>query len=427
MTTDRVIPQNVEAEEAVLGAMMLSPKAIDKVSDILDDADFFRESHARIYRVMLGLHGAGDPVDAITVTDELERRGELEDVGGRVRIHELAALVPSSVNVGHYAQIVREMATLRGLVHAGDEIARLGWEHRGEVRDLITQAEAYVLELTPRGERRETLYSSKDVVALFREKMANPVDDSVGGIPTPWSFIRPLKGGRLYVLAAYTADGKTATATQFLRAACEAGKRVDFASIEMSVADLADRLVSTFGVPHFMCQSGMVSEQYREGAEHALRLIEGWDFYIKDDETIDVAELRRHVRMRRPDMLIIDHLHRMEWKERRDLELAIRALTNIAREFDLPIVLLAQLNRSPDWKDPFPRPTLTRLRETAVLEQEAFAVWFVWRKRDEFQQPGTEAEFIIAKNRGGPLGWQRMEFVPSEVRFRPVGTPGMVA
>src|SRR5512132_4155142 len=143
-----VPPQNLEAEESVLGAMMLSPGAIGAVSEVLDAGDFYRESHAKIYRASLSLYARGEPVDAITLVDELEERGDLEDAGGRERIHELAALVPATANAGHYAKIVREMATLRGLIRAGGEIARLGWERPGDTTDLVDRAEQVVFDLS---------------------------------------------------------------------------------------------------------------------------------------------------------------------------------------------------------------------------------------------------------------------------------------
>src|SRR5438105_10417978 len=141
-------PQNLEAEESVLGAMLLSPGAIGAVSEILDAKDFYRESHAKMYRASLALYAKGEPVDAITLTDELEERGELEDVGGRVRLHELAALVPATANASHYARIVRETATLRGLIRAGGEISRLGWDRPGEAGDLVDRAEQIVFDLS---------------------------------------------------------------------------------------------------------------------------------------------------------------------------------------------------------------------------------------------------------------------------------------
>src|ERR687891_1737518 len=143
-----VPPQNLEAEESVLGAMMLSPGAIGAVSEVLDAGDFYRESHAKMYRAALSLYARGEPVDAITLVDELEERGDLEDVGGRVRIHELAALVPAAANAAHYARIVREMATLRGLIRAGGQIANLGVERPGETVDLVDRAEQIVFELS---------------------------------------------------------------------------------------------------------------------------------------------------------------------------------------------------------------------------------------------------------------------------------------
>ena len=143
-----VPPQNLEAEESVLGAMMLSPGAIGAVSEILDASDFYRESHAKIYRGALALYAKGEPVDAITLTDELQERAELDVVGGRVRLHELAALVPATANAAHYARIVRETATLRGLIRAGAEIARLGWERPGEAQDLVDRAEQVVFDLS---------------------------------------------------------------------------------------------------------------------------------------------------------------------------------------------------------------------------------------------------------------------------------------
>src|SRR5438128_8352599 len=141
-------PQNLEAEESVLGAMMLSPGAIGAVSEVLDASDFYRESHAKIYRTAVGLYTKGEPVDAITLVDELEERSELEDVGGRVRLHELAALVPATANAAHYARIVREMATLRGPIPAGHQIAQLGWERPGETQELVDRAEQIVFELS---------------------------------------------------------------------------------------------------------------------------------------------------------------------------------------------------------------------------------------------------------------------------------------
>ena len=143
-----VPPQNLDAEESVLGAMLLSPGAIGAVTEILDAGQFYRQSHGTIYKACLSLYASGEPVDAITVADQLEERGELDGVGGRVRIHELARLVPTTANAAHYARIVHEMAVLRGLITAGDEIAKMGWERGAEVDELLASAENIVYSLS---------------------------------------------------------------------------------------------------------------------------------------------------------------------------------------------------------------------------------------------------------------------------------------
>ncbi|HVS85749.1 MAG TPA: DnaB-like helicase N-terminal domain-containing protein, partial [Gaiellaceae bacterium] len=163
-----VPPQNLEAEESVLGAMMLAPGAIAAASEILDASDFYRESHAKIYRAALQLYGKNEPVDAITLTNELEQRGELEAVGGRVRLHELARLVPPAANARHYAEIVRETATLRGLIRAGGEIAQLGWEREGEPTELVARAEQLVYELGERRAQGELVLFKDTLVETFQ-------------------------------------------------------------------------------------------------------------------------------------------------------------------------------------------------------------------------------------------------------------------
>lgn len=408
-----VPPQALEAEESVLGAMMMSVNAIGAVSDILEPEDFYRDTHGRIYRTALEMYGKGEPVDAITLIDGLDRRNLLEDIGGRVRIHELARLVPSSANVKHYAGIVKDAAQRRGLIQAGMGISQLGWDG-GE--ELIERAEEMVMALAPHT-GHETVYTAKDCVERFRLKIESSKIIETQGIPSPWPFLGRLKGSRLYVLAGYTSHGKSAAAVQFIQPACEAGEKVVFVTNEMSEPDLTARLISTFGVPHHQCESGQIEGHYRSTVDSALSQIEEWDYRVVDDESVDLKALRRHVRIQRPGLLIIDHLHRFDWEDRRDLERTIKGITNLAREFDIPVLLLAQLSRTGDWKNPFPRPSLPQLRETAILEQEAWCVWFVWRKTDEFHQPGTEAELLISKNRGGQLDWKRMEFEPQYVRF----------
>src|ERR687891_2996200 len=207
-------PQNLEAEESVLGAMMLSPGAIGAVSEILDAGDFYRESHAKIYRAALSLYGKGEPVDAITLVDELDERSELEDVGGKVRVHELAALVPATANAGHYARIVREAATLRGLIHAGAEIARLGWERPGDATELVDQAEQIVFDLSQQRAKgefthiEELLKESFERITALYESGAD-----VTGVPSGFRDLDRITSGfqegNLIIVAARPSMGKS--------------------------------------------------------------------------------------------------------------------------------------------------------------------------------------------------------------------------
>src|SRR5881397_1140521 len=208
-------PQNLEAEESVLGAMMLSPGAIGAVSEILDAGDFYRESHATIYRAALALYAKGEPVDAITLVDELEERSELENIGSRTRIHELAALVPATANAAHYARIVREMATLRGLISAGQQIAQLGWDRPGETQILVDRAEQVVFDLSQ--SRVSTEFSHiEDLLKESFERITALYEagEEVTGTPSGFRDLDRLTSGfqpgNLVIVAARPSMGKSA-------------------------------------------------------------------------------------------------------------------------------------------------------------------------------------------------------------------------
>ncbi len=413
-------PQNLDAEESVLGAMMLSQKAIEACLDILEGREFYRQSHGEIYRAIVELYNRAESVDAITVVNELTRSERLTDAGGQERVHELSSLVPATSNVKHWAEIVRETWLARGLIRAGNDIAKSGYERAGSVDELIREADERVIELQGFLERKsDTVFTGKDLVATFQAKLDNPPDEDEG-VQAPFPFLKPLKGSRLYVLAGYQGDGKTALSLQFLKAGCEGGARVGFHSIEMSRNDLADRLVAQFGVPSDMTQTGHILPEYQPRVDKALETIASWDFEVIDDEDVTPAQIRRSQRRGKYDLLIVDHLHRIPIKdvrhEREEISSAVRQITNISREFEIPVLLLAQLSRGQKI-DPFPRPTRRDLFGASAIENEAAHIWFVWRKRNKQHEPGTDAEFIIDKNRFGQPGWQPMWFHARQVQF----------
>ena len=244
-----VPPQNLEAEESVLGAMMLSPGAIGAVSEVLDAGDFYRESHAKIYRAALALYAKGEPVDAITLVDQLEERSELEDVGGRPRIHELAALVPATANAAHYARIVHEMGTLRGLIRVGQEIARLGWERPGETTDLLDQAEQVLFDLSQGRVQSEFSHieellkeSFERITALYEAGV------DVTGVPSGFRELDKLTSGfqpgNLIIVAARPSMGKSAlalcAAVNIARAPRRSGRAVHARDVEVRGDAAAD-------------------------------------------------------------------------------------------------------------------------------------------------------------------------------------------
>jgi replicative DNA helicase len=430
-----VPPQNLEAEESVLGAMMLSPGAIGATSEILDAGDFYRESHAKIYRAAIALEQRSEPVDAITLADELDQRGELEDVGGRVRIHELAALVPASANVSHYARIVHEMATLRGLVRVGGEISRLGWERPGETPDLVDQAEQLLFDLS----QNRVTSDFSDIESLLKEsfeRITALYESGVDVTGTPSGFreldriTSGFQPGNLIIIAARPSMGKSALA---LCMAANLGVRkgvpIGLFTLEMSKAEVTQRL---------MCSEGKVeSQRLRTGKlapDDWPRLTAACDklakapIYVDDSGTINLMEIRskaRRLKSRRPDLglIVVDYLQLMTSggsSENRVQEVSqiSRSLKMLARDLDVPIVALSQLSRAVEQRTD-KRPLLSDLRESGSIEQDADVVMFVYRDEyynEESDQQGL-AEVIVSKHRNGPTDSVKLSFLKRYAKF----------
>jgi replicative DNA helicase len=430
-----VPPQNLEAEESVLGAMLLSPGAIGAVSEILDAGDFYRESHGKIYRAALGLYARGEPVDAITLVDELDERGELEGVGGRVRIHELAALVPASANAGHYARIVREMATLRGLIRAGGEIARLGWERPGETADLVDRAEQVVFELA----QARVTGDFSHIEALLKESFERitalyEAGAELTGVASGFRDVDRLTSGfqpgNLIIVAARPSMGKSALG---LCAAANLAVRhetpIGLFTLEMSKAEVTQRL---------MCSEAKVeSQRLRTGklaADDWPRLTAACDklakapIYVDDTGSITMMEIRskaRRLKTQHPDLglIVVDYLQLMTSgasAENRVQEVSqiSRSLKVLARDLDVPILALSQLSRAVEQRHD-KRPILSDLRESGSIEQDSDLVLFIYRDdyyNEESDQQGL-AEIILAKHRNGPTGMVKLSFLKRYAKF----------
>ncbi len=435
LRTAPVPPQNLDAEESVLGAMMLSPGAIAAVSEILARGDFYRESHAKIYAASLALYSKGEPVDAITLVDELERRGELEQVGGRVRIHELAALVPATANAAHYARIVSEMATLRGLIEAGQEVARLGWERPGETSDLVDRAEQVIFELSQQRVSSEFAHIEELLKESFERITAlYEAGAEVTGTPSGFRDLDRLtsgfQAGNLIIVAARPSMGKSALG---LCMAANLGVRqgvpVALFTLEMSKAEVTQRL---------MCSEAKVESQRLRTGKLAVddwpRLTAACDklakapIYVDDTGSITMMELRskaRRLKAREPNLglIVVDYLQLMTTgtsAENRVQEVSqiSRQLKVLARDLDLPILAMSQLSRAVEQRHD-KRPILSDLRESGSIEQDADLVAFIYRDEyynDESDQQGL-AEIILAKHRNGPTDAIKLSFLKRYAKF----------
>lgn len=434
--TSPVPPQNLEAEESVLGAMMMTPGAIDTVAEIVDDGDFYRGSHAKIFEAAVALHELGEPVDAITLTNELERRNELDGIGGRVRLHEIANLVPASANAGHYATIVRETATLRSLIRAGGDIARLGWERPGDTAELVDQAGQIVFGLSQQrvsGDFEHIEHLLKDsfdrLHALFES------DADMTGIPSGFRDLdRVTSGfqpGNLVIIAARPSMGKSAFGIGIAaNVALRYEKPVAVFTLEMSKSEVTQRL---------MCAEAKVeSQRLRTGRlqpEDWQRLTSACDrlskapVFVDDTGSITMMELRskaRRLKAKHPDlsMIVVDYLQLMttgsKFENRvQEVSQISRSLKLLARDLDLPVIALSQLSRAVEQRVD-KRPILSDLRESGAIEQDADIVMFLYRDEyysgEDSDQSGL-AEVIVAKHRNGPTDSLKLSFLKRYAKF----------
>ena len=430
-----VPPQNLDAEESVLGAMMLSPGAIGAVSEILDAGDFYRESHAKVYRAALSLYARGEPVDAITLVDELEEKSELEDAGGRIRIHELAALVPAAANAGHYARIVREMATLRGLIRTGQEIARLGWERPGEIDELVDRAEQILFDLSQDRVTSEfahidqLLKESFERITQLYEAGAD-VTGTASGFRELDRLTSGFQPGNLVIVAARPSMGKSALGLcMAANLAVREGTPVGIFTLEMSKSEVTQRL---------MCSEAKVESQRLRTGKLAVddwpRLTASCDklakapIYVDDKGSINLMEIRskaRRLKSLEPNLglLLIDYLQLMTsgtTAENRVQEVSqiSRSLKVLARDLDVPIVAMSQLSRAVEQRHD-KRPILSDLRESGSIEQDADLVMFIYRDEyynEESDQQGI-AEINVAKHRNGPTDSIKLSFLKRYAKF----------
>jgi replicative DNA helicase len=435
--TAPIPPQNLDAEESVLGAMMLAPGAIAAVSEVLDHdgRDFYRESHARMYRAALALYAKGEPVDAITLVDELDERGELEQVGGKERVHELAALVPASANARHYAQIVHETAILRGLIRAGGEIARLGWERPGDASELVDQAEHIVFTLSQERSTGEFSHIEQLLKESFERITAlYELGADITGIPSGFRDLDRITSGfqegNLIVVAARPGMGKSALGLGIAaNVAVRHARPVALFTLEMSKAEVTQRLMCSEAKVelHRLRTGRLASEDWPRLTAACDRLAKA-PIYVDDTGSITMMEIRskaRRLKSKHPDLgvILVDYLQLMTsgtTAENRVQEVSqiSRSLKVLARDLDVPIVAMSQLSRAVEQRHD-KRPILSDLRESGSIEQDSDIVCFIYRDdyyNEDSPDPGV-AELIVAKHRNGPTDKVKLSFISQYAKF----------
>jgi len=436
----RVPPQSIEAEEAVLGGILLDNQAFERAGEILDDEDFYRESHRRIWRALVELDQRREPADVITVTECLKRRGDLDAVGGAAAIAELVDRTATAANVGLYARIVKEKSILRGLVDvASDVVGRAMTGNTGDVEQFLDEAENAVYRISERRVRagfskvEQVIVHSIEHIQKLYEKQ-----ELVTGVPTGFYEIDKLtsgfQGGDLIIVAGRPSMGKSALATNMGQAAAEAGYPVALFSLEMSKESLVLRMLcGEARVDGQKVRTGHLGKREMPMLAMAASRLAEIPFYIDDTPALSVMEVRSRARRLMRDvgartegvrgLIIVDYLQLMRANrdvDSREQEISMisRSLKGLAKELDVPVIALSQLNRQVESRAD-KRPMLSDLRESGAIEQDADLIVFVYR--DEFyNKASTEegiAEIIVAKQRNGPLGTAKLLFRKEYTRF----------
>ena len=430
----RTMPHDDVAEQSVLGGMLLSKDAIADVVESLRASDFYKPAHETIYEAILSLYGHGSPADAITVADELKKRGELTRVGGAAYLHTLIASVPTAANAQYYAEIVKEHAIMRRLIEAGTKIAQLGYANETEVDALVDQAQAEIYAVTDGNAKEDYVSFSEALEATMREIDANSNrPDGVYGVPTDFieldELTGGLHGGQMIVIAARPGVGKSTLALDIARsAAIHHHMATVFFSLEMSRTELAMRILSAEGkISMGRLKKGDLDTEGWTNLATLQGRIDSAPLFIDDSPNMTLMEIRAKCRRlkQRNDLklVVLDYLQLMssgKKVESRQQEVSefSRSLKLLAKELDVPVIVLSQLNRGSEQRTD-KRPMVSDLRESGSIEQDADMV--ILLHREDMYNPDSdrvgEADMIIAKHRGGPTRTIPLAFSGKYSRF----------
>ncbi len=431
---DRMPPQDVLAEQCALGGMLLSKDAIADVSEALQAADFYRPAHEMIFGGILDLFSRGEPADPVTVADVLGRRGELTKVGGAPYLHSLVATVPTAANAAYYGRIVRDKAILRRLVEAGTKIATMGYGgDGGEVDDLVNAAQAEVYAVSSRQARDDYRPLSETLEATLAElEEMSTRGPGLSGVPTGFteldSLMNGLHAGQMIVIAARPAMGKSTVGLDIARnAALHHGLPSVIFSLEMSRTEITTRLLSAeASIKLQSLRNGKLGEDDWTKIARVMGRANDAPLFIDDSPNMSLAEIRAKCRRLKQQhglrLVVVDYLQlmssgkRVESRQQEVSEFS-RALKLLAKELEVPVIAISQLNRGPEQRTD-KRPQMSDLRESGAIEQDADVVILLHRE-DAYEResrPG-EADFVVAKHRNGPTDTVTVVFQGHYSRF----------
>jgi replicative DNA helicase len=428
-------PHSIEAEEAVLGSIFIDRDAIGQVAPFLRAEDFYRERNGAVFRAMVALYDRHEPVDYLTVVDELERMGAYEDVGGLRYLSGLLSVVPTSAHVEQYGRIVERTAVMRRLIQAAGKIAQLGYQDSHDVDIVLEKAEQILLAVAQRRASRD-FQSLADVLQEYLEQLEQlrAGERTKYGIPTGFIDLDKITGGfqrsDLIILAARPSLGKTSLALNIAaNSALDARATVAIFSLEMSKAQLAARLLSMqSGVDSTRLRTARLSEIESRKLGHALGVLSEAAIYVDDTPSISIMELRSKARRLHADvhngldLVVVDYLQLATSGTRdnrvQEISEISRSLKALARELNVPVLALSQLSRAVESRSPH-IPMLSDLRESGSIEQDADVVLFIYREdvyNKETERKGI-ADILIAKHRNGPTGQISLLFMEKNTKF----------
>ena len=433
---ERVPPQNIEAEQAVLGAMLIKKEAIAEVQEILQPDDFYREAHRIVYEAMVQLQNNDEAVDLVTLTEQLRKSEQLDKIGGLAFITQLANAVPTAANVVYHAKIVKEKAELRSLINAATAIASAAYEDNTDVENIMDDAEKKILAVANR-QNGGAFESMKSIVMRTFERI-NVLYESKGGLTGISSGFKDLdkltaglQKSDLILVAARPSMGKTAFTLNIASYVGTHGGKVAFFSLEMSKEQLMQRMLcAEGGIDATKLRTGQLDTQEWNKLVHVADTLSRAPIYIDDTAGITVMELRSKARRLKAehglDLIIIDYLQLMQGRpskngDNRQQEISeiSRSLKALARELDVPVIALSQLSRSVESRQ-IKKPMLSDLRESGSLEQDADIVMFLYREYyyDKDTENKNITDIIVAKHRNGPVDTISLFFQKEYTKFR---------